>query len=143
MQLQAGIAFSAMGAVVTFWFGMWSESLTFLVLVMVIDYLTGITAAIKEGSGLHSQVGFWGLLKKGLTLLIILIAHRVDILLGSNAIMGGAIYFYLANELLSVIENYGRIGLPLPPKLVRVVKVLRDRAGEPENKSDDCKKDDI
>jgi hypothetical protein len=53
------------------------------------------------------------------------------ILLGVDAVMGGAIYFYLANELLSVIENCGRMGLPLPPKLIRIVKVLRDRAGEP------------
>jgi phage-related holin len=62
-----------------------------------------------------------------------LIAHRLDLLLGVEVVMGGAVYFYIANELLSIIENYGRIGLPLPDRLKRIVQVLRDRAGENED----------
>jgi len=134
MQFQAGVICAALGVILTFSFGIWNQSLTFLLVLMAIDYFTGVIAAIKEGSGLNSNIGFWGLLKKGLILLVMIIAHRLDVLLGIDAVKGGAIFFYIANELLSVIENYGRLGLPLPERLTRIVQVLRDRAGEPEDK---------
>ncbi|WP_239617596.1 phage holin family protein [Cohnella mopanensis] len=130
MQVQAGAITAIMGAMVSFSFGIWNESLTFLLVLMAIDYFTGVTAAIKEGSGLNSNVGFWGLFKKGLILLVLIIAHRLDLILGVDAVMGSAVFFYMMNELLSVIENYGRLGLPLPEQLKRIVLVLRDRAGE-------------
>lgn len=116
------------GSILTFAFGSWSEPLTFLLIVMAIDYITGITAAIREGSGLDSTVGFWGLVKKGLMLLIVMLCHQIDEMLGSEMAMGGAIAFYIVNELLSVIENFGRMGIPLPPQLQTIVKALRDRA---------------
>ncbi|TFE31548.1 phage holin family protein [Cohnella luojiensis] len=137
MQLQAGIVCALLGAAISFSFGIWSESLTFLLVLMSIDYLTGVTAAVREGSGLNSNVGFWGLLKKALVLLVMIIAHRLDVLLGTEVVMGSAVFFYIANELLSVIENYGRLGLPLPDRLKRIVQVLRDRAGEPADNSED------
>ncbi len=129
MQLYAGTVCALLGAAVTFSFGIWNESLTFLLISMAVDYFTGVAASIKEGSGLNSSVGFWGLFKKGLILLVMMITHRLDILLGADMIMGGAVFFYIANELLSIIENYGRLGLPLPDRLKRIVQVLRDRAG--------------
>ena len=115
------------GSAVTFAFGTWSESLTFLLVVMAIDYITGIAAAIYDGSGLDSRVGFWGLMKKGLILLVVLLSHRIDFLLGVDVAMGGAIAFYTVNELLSIVENYGRLGLPLPPQLREVIRKLRNR----------------
>ncbi|WP_372631755.1 holin family protein [Cohnella sp.] len=135
MQLYAGTVCALLGAAVTFSFGIWSESLTFLLVLMAVDYITGVAAALKEGSGLNSNIGFWGLFKKGLILLVMIITHRLDVLLGADLIMGGAVFFYIANELLSIIENYGRLGLPLPDRLKRIVQVLRDRAGEPKNPS--------
>jgi toxin secretion/phage lysis holin len=134
MQVQAGVICIIMGTVISFSFGLWTESLTFLLVVMAIDYLTGIVAAVREGSGLNSNIGFWGLFKKALILLVMVLAHRIDVLLNIDVVMGSAIYFYIANELLSIIENYGRIGLPLPDRLRRIVQVLRDRAGEKEDK---------
>lgn len=68
-------------------------------------------------------------------LLVILLAHRIDVLLGTELAMGGAILFYTANELLSVLENYGRIGLPIPPRLRQAVLILRNRA-EGDKKND-------
>jgi toxin secretion/phage lysis holin len=130
--VQIGAVCAVIGAMITFSFGMWTEALTFLLVLMAIDYFTGVIAAIRDKSGLSSNVGFWGLFRKGLILLIMLIAHRLDILLGVDVVMGAAIYFYIANELLSIIENYGRIGLPLPNRLKKVIRVLRDRAGEEE-----------
>jgi toxin secretion/phage lysis holin len=134
MQFHAGIFCALMGAVISFSFGVWDESLTFLLVLMAIDYFTGVAAAIKDGSGLNSNIGFWGLFKKGLILLMMIIAHRLDILLGTDVVKGSAIFFYIANELLSIIENYGRLGLPLPERIKRIVLVLRDRAGEVKNK---------
>jgi toxin secretion/phage lysis holin len=122
---------------VSFAFGIWNETLTFLLVLMAIDYFTGVAASIKEGSGLNSNIGFWGLLKKGLILLVIIITHRLDVLMGSDIVMGGAIFFYLANELLSITENYGRLGLPLPERLKQMVQVLRARAGDEEAKESD------
>ncbi|MCD9023192.1 phage holin family protein [Cohnella silvisoli] len=134
MQLQAGVVCALLGAAVSFSFGVWNEPLTFLLVLMAIDYFTGVVAAVREGSGLNSNIGFWGLFRKGLILLVLLIAHRLDLLLGIDIVMGASVFFYIANELLSVIENYGRIGLPLPDRLRRIVRVLRDRAGEEEDK---------
>jgi toxin secretion/phage lysis holin len=130
MQLQAGVISAILGAVIFYSFGLWTESLTFLLVLMAIDYFTGIVAAVRDGSGLNSNIGFWGLTKKAIILLVMLIAHRLDVLLGVEVIMGCTVFFYIANELLSIIENYGRIGLPLPDRLRRIVQVLRDRAGE-------------
>lgn len=136
MQLHAGLFCALMGAVISFSFGVWNESLTFLLVLMAIDYFTGVAAAIKDGSGLNSNIGFWGLFKKGLILLVMLIAHRLDVLLGIEMVMGSAVFFYIANELLSIIENYGRLGLPLPEQIKRIVLVLRDRAGEKKEKEE-------
>ncbi|RED65554.1 phage holin family protein [Cohnella lupini] len=136
MQLQAGIICAFLGATISFSFGLWTESLTFLLVLMAIDYFTGVAASIKEGSGLNSNIGFWGLFKKALILLVMIIAHRLDVLLGAEIVMGSAVFFYIANELLSVIENYGRLGLPLPDRLKKIVQVLRDRAGEPKDPPD-------
>lgn len=122
------IAFSAIGmfgGIVTYAFGAWSELLSFFLLVMAMDYVTGIVASLKEGSGLNSSVGFWGIAKKGLVLLVIVLAHRIDILCGTNAVMVGAIYFYLANELVSIIENCGRMGVPLPEQVKELISALK------------------
>lgn len=116
------------GSIITFAFGSWVEPLTVLVVAMGIDYVSGVAASIKEGKGLNSTFGAWGLARKGLMLLVILLAHRVDILLDtSNVTMGAAIYFYIANELISVTENYGRMGLPLPEKIRKLIAVLKEK----------------
>jgi toxin secretion/phage lysis holin len=120
-----------LGAFITFSFGHWTESLTFLLTVVAIDIISGMYASLKEGHGLNSAVGAVGLAKKGIMLLVILLSYRVDVLLGSEMVMGGAIYFYIANELVSVTENCGRIGLPMPEKLRQIIAVLKQK-GETE-----------
>ncbi|MBP3961476.1 phage holin family protein [Paenibacillus lignilyticus] len=115
------------GSLVTFSFGMWPESLTLLLVAMGTDYITGITAAIKEKK-LNSSIGSWGIARKGIMLVVILLAHRIDILLELSSIaMGGAIYFYLANELISITENLGRIGVPMPDRLRQLIEVLKNK----------------
>jgi toxin secretion/phage lysis holin len=109
-------------------FGSWTESLTFLLLAMGADYVTGVAASIKEGKGLNSAFGAWGLARKGLILLVVLLAHRIDVLLNTEDVtMGAAIFFYIANELISITENYGRLGLPLPDRIRKMIAVLKER----------------
>ncbi|MBV6714038.1 phage holin family protein [Paenibacillus chitinolyticus] len=118
---------AAFGAsLVTYAFGGWSELLGFFLVAIAIDYVTGVAASLKEKSGLNSNIGFWGLAKKGLMLLIILLGHRMDMLIGSSVVMDAAIYFYLVNELISITENYGRLGLPLPDKFKEIIAQLKN-----------------
>ncbi|MGF9711705.1 phage holin family protein [Paenibacillus naphthalenovorans] len=118
---------AAIGISVNYAFGGWSESLSFLGMLVIADYVTGISAAIKEGTGLNSNTGFWGICKKAFMFLVIAILHRADILIGTDVLMIGAIYFYIANELVSIIENLGRLNFPLPPQLKQIVGVLKSK----------------
>ena len=115
------------GAAASYLFGGWSSLLTILLTFVVLDYITGVVAAAKEGK-LNSEVGAWGIAKKVGTFVIVAVAHLVDSALGdAHLFRDAAIFFFLANELLSVIENLGRIGVPIPPVLQRAVEVLRGK----------------
>jgi toxin secretion/phage lysis holin len=117
------------GAIASFLFGGWSSLLSILLAFVVVDYLTGLTAAAKEGT-LRSDVGLWGIAKKVMIFGIVAVAHLVDTILGgSHLFRDMAIFFYLSNELLSLIENAGRIGAPIPPGLQRAVEVLKSKSG--------------
>ncbi|OAB39858.1 holin [Paenibacillus macquariensis subsp. defensor] len=117
------------GAVVAFTFGGWSQLLSIFLVVILIDYITGVLAAIKDKTGLNSKIGFWGITRKALMFIVILLAHQMDILIGQDlgVVKSGAIYFYMANELISITENYGRLGLPLPNKVTRIIKILKNK----------------
>ena len=116
------------GAAASFLFGGWSSLLTILLTFIALDYATGVMAAAKEGK-LNSEVGMWGIAKKVGIFVIVAVAHLVDRALGdAHLFRDAAIFFFLANELLSVIENAGRIGVPIPPMLRRAVEVLRGKS---------------
>lgn len=125
------------GAFLAFTFGEWNQLLNVFLVMIIIDYLTGVLASLKEGSGLDSKTGFWGLARKALMFLVILLGHQIDLLLGTDVEMvkSGAIYFYMTNELISITENYGRLGLPLPDKITRVISILKNK----EKRGDDDK----
>lgn len=126
----AGTVASAAGAVISFAFGHWTEALTFLLVAFVIDVVTGVYASHSEGRGLNSSIASIGAGKKGLALLVILLAHRIDVLLELDAVvLTSATYFYIANELVSITENLGRAGMPLPDKVRDIIDVLK-RKGE-------------
>jgi len=117
------------GSLVTFLFGGWSAVLGALLALIVADYVTGFAAAGVEGK-LSSAVGFRGIARKVAIVTVVAVAHLVDSAMGTNHVLrDGAIWFYLANELLSITENVGRIGLPLPPILKQAVEVLRGKGG--------------
>jgi len=83
-------------------------------------------AAIIE-KNLSSAIGYKGLIKKFGMVLVVALANQLDQFTGQNVIMIGAIFFFIANELVSITENYGRIGLPLPPQLKNIIKILREK----------------
>jgi toxin secretion/phage lysis holin len=121
----SGIAF--IGSAIAYFFGEWSQLLMLFFFVIIMDYITGLMAAIIE-KNVSSAIGFKGLIKKFAMVFIIALCHQLDKFTGNSVIMTGAIFFFLANELVSITENYGRIGLPLPPQLKNIIKTLRDKS---------------
>jgi len=119
------------GATASFLFGGWSALLNILVAFVVIDYVTGFIAAALEGK-LNSEIGWKGIAKKVAIFFVVAVAHQVDMALGgqNHIFRDAAIFFYLANELLSFTENAGRIGIPIPEKLLNAVEVLKDKDGD-------------
>lgn len=118
------------GSAASYLFGGWSSLLGILLTFVVIDYVSGVAAAGKEGK-LNSAVGIWGIPKKISIFAVVAIAHLVDTALGdAHLFRDAAIFFYLANELLSVTENLGRLGAPIPPMMRQAIEVLRGKSGD-------------
>ncbi len=122
------------GSVITTSLGGWTAGMTTLIIFMAIDYLSGLLVAgvfkaspKSETGALESRVGFKGLCRKGMALLVVLVAHRLDLMTGSNYIRDAAIIGFSVNELLSIIENAGLMGLPLPKQIVNAVDVLKSK----------------
>lgn len=115
-------------------FGGWDSALTTLIIFMIIDYIAGLIVAgvfkrskKSETGALESRAGWKGLYKKGMTLLIVLIAVRLDIAVGTTFIKDVVVIAYIANEALSIIENAGLMGLPIPTIISRAIEVLRKK----------------
>ena len=119
-------AVGTVAGVLTYIFGEWNPMMTMLVTVIIIDYLTGVVSAAVNHK-LSSQIGFRGILKKLFILLIVAFAAAFDKLLPAthNAVKAMVCMFYIANEALSIIENAGEIGLPLPRALREAVEKLK------------------
>lgn len=121
---------AAAGAVVGL-LGGWDAGLNVLAVCMALDYVTGVLAAVK-GKRLSSNVGFWGLLRKGVIFLVVMLAAQLDAAMGQEAVCRtAAILFYIANEAVSMTENAAELGVPVPRKLLDVLEQLRqDDAGD-------------
>ena len=115
------------GAMVGYLFGGWSALLQVLLAFVVIDYLTGLLASSVEGK-LSSKVGFKGIAKKVMIFLLVAVGHLVDKATGQGHIVADTvIFFYLGNELLSILENAGRTGLPVPDQIKNAVDILKNK----------------
>ncbi|RIW35636.1 holin [Bacillus salacetis] len=102
----------------------WSKLLTILVIAVILDYITGLIAGGITGI-LSSKKGMKGIGKKVIIFSIVAAAHLIDTILGNQHIIrDSTIIFYLCNEILSIIENAGRAGLPIPPFLKDAVDSL-------------------
>jgi toxin secretion/phage lysis holin len=121
---------AAGGALASYLFGGWSALLSVLLTFVVIDYVSGVIAAAVDGK-LNSHKGWAGIAKKVSIFFIVAVAHLVDTALGDSHIFrDAAIFFYIANELLSIVENIGRMGVPIPEKLTNAVEVLKGKGEE-------------
>ena len=119
---------AAVGAVVGYLFGGWSELLGILLAFVILDYVTGVLAASREGT-LRSAVGFKRIPKKVMIFVLVAVGHLIDRAVGTNGLFRDAtIFFYLANELLSIVENAGRMGLPVPEQIQQAVEVLKGKS---------------
>ncbi|ASA26384.1 hypothetical protein B9T62_19475 [Paenibacillus donghaensis] len=116
------------GSILSYSFGGWSGLLEILLLMFAIDYISGCVASLKSGKGLKSSIGFWGLIKKGMMLLMVLLGHRIDLALNMNLVMNGTIVFWISNELVSIFENYGRMKINIPPIYKKIFTIFKDRA---------------
>jgi len=132
------IVIAAFGGVIGGFLGGIDGFMYTLIAFVVIDYVTGIMCAIVE-KNLDSEVGARGIFKKVLIFLLVGIANMIDVnVIGQGAILRTAvIFFYLSNEGVSILENAGRLGLPIPEKLKAVLKQLRDESGEESEENAD------
>ncbi len=113
------------GSFITYLFGGWAALIQILVAFVVIDYITGVLAAGVNGK-LNSNIGLKGIAKKVFIFIIVACGHLVDNAMGTQDIVrDAAIYFYIANELLSILENAGEIGLPVPDILKNSIDSLK------------------
>lgn len=119
---------AAIGCFFSYIFGAWDTCLIVLVAFMAIDYITGVIAAIMA-QRLNSQIGFYGILRKSTILLVLIIAVLLDRLLNSGVWVFRTLvcYFYIANEGISILENAGKCGVTLPPKLLNILEQLKKR----------------
>lgn len=130
-------AAGTVGAVLVKITGGWNGALTTLLIFMATDYVTGLLLAAvfkkspksKSGS-LESRAGWKGLLRKGMTLLIVMLAFRLDTLTGQNFIADGVIIAFITNEAISITENAALIGIPLPQVLLKAIDVMKSESGE-------------
>ena len=120
-------------------FGDWTVALTVLCVCMVIDYVTGLVVAgvfhmspKSAGGGLDSNAGWKGLVRKVATLVIVLIAHFVDLLIGTQYIRDAVVIAFIVNEILSILENCALMGVPIPKVLLRGLDILHQQAKEDE-----------
>ncbi|WP_144502201.1 phage holin family protein [Bacillus thuringiensis] len=119
-----------------YFLGGWDATLKVLVIMAAIDYLTGVCAAGYNGE-LKSKVGFKGIAKKVVLFLLVGVATQLDTALGSNsAIREATIFFFIGNELLSLLENAGRMGIPLPQALTNAIEILGGKQKQEEKKGD-------
>lgn len=135
LKFLAGIAGAIAGL-----FGEWTTTLTILVVVMAIDYISGVLVAAcgkslkTEAGGLSSKVGFIGIAKKGFIMLLVLLATMLDRAIGNETMVfqTSLVFYYIANEGLSVLENAALMGLPFPEKLKKTLETLRDKDKPPD-----------
>lgn len=130
------------GAAVSKAYGGWDTSMSTLLIFMAIDYLSGLVlagvfnASPKSKTGaLESKAGFKGLCRKGMTLLVVLIAYRLDLALDTDYIKSACIIAFITNEAISIIENAGLMGLPIPQRLVQAIEVLKANSLEDKIKT--------
>ena len=127
----------AVGGFIASLFGGWDTALATLLIFMAVDYATGLIVAgvfhksqKTENGALESRAGWKGLCRKGTSLLVVLVAYRLDLVIGSNFVKDATIIAFIANETISIIENAGLMGAPIPAVVVKAIDVLKQKADD-------------
>lgn len=125
------------GAAIGYFLGGLDGLLIVLLVFMGIDYITGIMCAIKEGN-ISSKTGFAGICKKILILILVGMSNMLDVyvLQTGSMLRTAALFFYISNEGVSILENAGKLGLPIPAKIKNVLAQLHDKAEDTSSKDD-------
>lgn len=136
MNIKAGICtgIGVIGSIIASAFGGCDTGLITLLIFMGIDYFSGLVVAgvfhksnKTESGALESKAGWKGLCRKCMTLLFVLIAYRLDLAIGVDYIRNAVIIGFMANELISIVENAGLMGLPLPDAINKAIDVLTEQ----------------
>ena len=135
IKCSAFVGIGVIGGFFTNLFGGFDAALVTLIIFMITDYISGfIVAAVfkksnkSQNGALDSSAGRKGLFRKGGTLLVVLVSHRLDLLLDSSFIRSAVIVAFTANEAISIVENAGFMGIPIPSVITRSIDVLRSRS---------------
>lgn len=122
------------GAAAAWAFGGWDAALIALVICMAIDYISGSTVALvfhksrkTESGAYNSTYGLKGLCKKGLMLLFVVVAVQADRLLGADYVRDAVCIGFCVNEILSIVENLGLAGVPLPKAITKALEQLQEK----------------
>ena len=136
MNIKEGICtgIGVIGSIIASAFGGWDTGFATLLIFMIIDYFSGLVVAgifhksnkTKSGA-LESKAGWKGLCRKCMTLLFVLIAYRLDLAIGVNYIRDAVVIGFMTNELISIVENAGLMGLPLPDVINKAIDVLTEQ----------------
>lgn len=132
----------AIGSLITDLLGGWNGAMTTLLIFMIIDYLTGLAVAgifsksMKTETGkLNSAVGFKGICKKCMIFVFVIIGHQLDILLQIDYVQNLVIISFIANELLSIVENAGLMGVPVPAVISKAIDLLNRKESDNDGNS--------
>lgn len=127
----------AVGGAIAAAFGGWDAALATLLIFMTVDYISGLIVAgvfhnskKTESGTLESRAGWKGLCRKAVTLLFVLIAYRLDLVIGVNYIRDAVIIGFIANELISIVENAGLMGVPLPAVIQNAIDILTKKSDD-------------
>ena len=133
-------AIGVVGSVIASLFGGWDAALVTLVIFMAIDYVTGLLVAgvfhnsgKTENGALESRAGWKGLCRKCITLLMVLVATRLDLVTGTNFIRDAVVIAFIANETISIVENAGLMEINIPPAITSAIEVLKKKSDSADN----------
>ena len=127
--------FGLIGSAIATALGGWDQGLATLLICMGVEYVSGIVVAAvfhhssKTTTGtLESKTCFKGLVKKCMVLVYVLVAYRLDVVIGTSYIRNAVIIAFIVNELISLTENAGLMGVPLPPVITKAIDILQKKS---------------
>ena len=132
-------------SMITQLFGGWTRGIATMIIMMCLDWVTGLmvagifkTSDKSQNGGLNSSIGLKGICKKGMMMILVIVAHRFDLVIGTNYIRDAVIIALIVNESISLLENAGLMGIPIPKILERAIDILKDKS-EGESKNEENK----